>query len=334
MMQTGKETMEYVMVYPGMLCVLIAGAVAGTLPAETVQLDFTDSVLVNDTTFTLQDIAHVKGDDGTPSPEVMSFVAGYSAPPSYTRYCSPEGLLPQLRAAFPGIRFICRGASRTVITTDFVEINIRDYQKAIDEYLDTAISWPKGEWEIAFPAKDYRVKVLNTPVVFSVSGLEENRFPKGSTMLAVGIQQGRRTFHVALPAKITVKTAVLVASGDILRGQQITAGDWTSSIVDITGFAPEPLYAAEQIEGKRAGRTIRAGTILHDRLFQTIPLIDKGDPVVIVKKCGRITITIAAVAREPGARGERIWVENRTTHKLVRVTVIARGKVAAINGEV
>jgi flagella basal body P-ring formation protein FlgA len=98
--------------------------------------------------------------------------------------------------------------------------------------------------------------------------------------------------------------------------------------LDITRFAPVPLTVKGQLDNKRAARTIAPGTILHDRLFTVIPVVEKGDEVSIEYSAGRVSVAVAGIARERGGIGDRIWVENRETRRLIRVEIRDRGRVS------
>ena len=102
--------------------------------------------------------------------------------------------------------------------------------------------------------------------------------------------------------------------------------------MDLTRFAPVPFTDCNDLDGMRASRTIRAGSILHERMVLSVPVVEKGEPVSIICAKGRISIAVAGIARENGGKGERIWVENSATHKLIRVMVSEKGKVHVPQG--
>jgi flagella basal body P-ring formation protein FlgA len=102
--------------------------------------------------------------------------------------------------------------------------------------------------------------------------------------------------------------------------------------MDITTFGPKPLFNTDSLTGVRAVRTINPGTILHTRLIETIPAIQKGDLVEILVCKGRVRVAVQGIAREPGKIGERIWVENTNSRKLVQAIVKNKGTVTIAQG--
>jgi flagella basal body P-ring formation protein FlgA len=297
-------------------------------------VDFKDTILVNDTTFTLSEIATITGNDATALETLKNTVAGVSAPPSYSRFIAVNDLVARLRSKYVQMDLTSNGALRPLIKTDFREIKIGEFTTDITAYLDSIIGWKSGEWSVAFQNLSESVKILNRPFTASITGLELQRFSKGPTSLNLQIGQGSRAYHSTIRCMVTVKLPVYTALHDIRRGQMISTDDYEVRTVDITRFAPIPVTSAAMLTGKCAARSIRQGTILHDRLLKAVPVIEKGDLVAIRHNSKGITISVTGTAREQGGTGDRIWVENGATHKLIRVEIIEKGKVALVTGDV
>jgi flagella basal body P-ring formation protein FlgA len=65
-------------------------------------------------------------------------------------------------------------------------------------------------------------------------------------------------------------------------------------------------------------------------MVMTMPDIVRGDPVHIELQKGNVRVSVAAIARENGYRGRKMWVENASNHKLVRVVVKDRNTVTIL----
>jgi flagella basal body P-ring formation protein FlgA len=61
--------------------------------------------------------------------------------------------------------------------------------------------------------------------------------------------------------------------------------------------------------------------------------VEKDDAVSILYSSKRFSIAIPAIAREPGAIGDRIWVRNMNSNKLIRAQIREKGIVTVIQGE-
>ncbi len=308
---------------------------ADIYPAPSgINLCFRESALVNDTIFRICDIADVTGDDISLINQLRNMVAGTTAPPGCSRFFSTDDfILFNLKNRFPGISFSLSGSKRPLIRTDYKVVKISDYEKAFRDWVDSVIGWNAGDWIMTIENVNDSCKVLNAPVFVSFRGLED-RFPKGLTNIGLLIKQGSRNYKLSIKAFFSVTLPVIVARNTILRGSIIPPEDCTTRRMDITRFAPRPVTSLEELKNKRAGRTINSGTVLHENLLINIPVIEKGDAVSIIYKSKLISVTVAGVARDKGGVGDRIWVENKLTRKLIRVRIMGKGIVSPLEGGV
>ena len=299
-----------------------------------ISLAFRDSVLVNDTLFTVGDIAEITGSDTATITAVTDYMAGTCAPPGYGRFISiPDFFSCHLKNKFPNVHFSTAGSKRPLVRTDYRVVHICDHETDLRSWIDSTIGWKRGAWTMTIDNLTDSCKVLNAPVSISFHGMED-RFPKGRTNLTFIMHQGARTNRIPVRCHFSVTLPVVVALNPISRGEVIDADDCVIRRMDITRFAPRPYTSISALQNKRMARSIRAGTILHDRLLFAIPVVEKGDAVSIVIRNGRITITVVGIAREHGGIGDRIWVENKNTHQLIRVEIREKGIVSPLQGGV
>lgn len=308
-------------------------AIACTVACTQVSLSFSDSILVNDTIFHLSDIAEIKGGNDSIVSAVGNCVAGSSAPAGYGRFFSAHSFVAnRFGGAFPDVEFTVSGAVRTLVRTDCRKFAIADQEQALLSYIDSATGWNKGEYTVTFSNLNDTLTCLNQPVVISAEGMQE-RFPRGKTMLYLAVRQGRRVNRVPVLCVFNVRTPVLVTRNEIRRGEIVSSDDCEIRTMDITSFAPQPYRTFSGAQNKKAARTINSGTILHDRLLLAIPVVEKDDAVSILYSSKRFSIAIPAIAREPGGIGDRIWVRNLNSNKLIRAQIREKGVVTVIQGE-
>jgi flagella basal body P-ring formation protein FlgA len=301
---------------------------------EPVTLSFYDSVLVNDTIFTIGDIARLSGGDAATRGVLAAIVAGTSAPPGYARFISTADFVAGLLArTVPEVKVVFTGARRPLVRTDYHPVRIADFFAPLQQFVADSIGWKPGTWQMTVENGADSCKVLDMPLDVSFGGFID-RFPKGSAGFTMLLRQGTRTLHLPIRCRFTVAVPVLVARTSIVRDALITQDMYEIRTMDITRFAPAPFTAPEMVQGQRAARSIAAGTILYDRLLSRIPAVEKGDAVSIMITRGRITAAVSGIARERGGIGDRIWVENSTTRKLIRVEIKEKGQVVPLQGGV
>jgi flagella basal body P-ring formation protein FlgA len=87
-----------------------------------------------------------------------------------------------------------------------------------------------------------------------------------------------------------------------------------------------------QLDEMIANRSLQRETILNNKLMMRVPIIGKDEQVNVVVDRGLVRISIIMRAREQGALGDKIWVENELTHKLLKTKIIGKGKVELLEG--
>jgi flagella basal body P-ring formation protein FlgA len=316
------------------VCKLIisCSVLTGLSAASDLTLTFKDSLLTADTAFFLGDIAEIECSDNVLKAKLKKLPGGKSAPAGYGRYLDvSDFILYRLKPLLGNLHFNVHGAQRVYIKTEFVEKKIEDYLGIIQQYFHEEVLWPQGCYEAVVKEPERSWKCLPGNVTVKVEGLN-NRYPRGNAQLRLIVEQKQRILKIPVMCNVKVVVPVLVARKPILRGQQITSEDYELKPMDITSFGPQPIFNTDSLTGVRAVRTINPGTILHTRLIEAIPAIQKGDLVEILVRKGNVKVAIQGIARETGKIGERIWVENTNSRKLVQVIVKNRGTVTVAQG--
>ncbi len=302
--------------------VLISDVPAAT--QETVVLLFKDSVLVNDTLIKLSDIATIQKTPEHLRDSVANIRIGESAPAGYSRFASVDEIHAQLlRPRFRSVNFECRGPQRIRVVTDSRAVTIGDFADTLHSFVRYHLAWAPGDYEIVIENPTVSRRILNKPFSVQLSG-SVNSYAKGPVRLTVQLVQGGRSSSVPVVCRIRVTVPVLVASAEIPRGAEFTQNNTTLRRIDITGFSFHPCTHLEDTKGRMALRTVSIGTIMHTGLLRDIPAVRKGDRLYLSSEKGPIKVSVLVVAREDGVAGQRIWVENLTTNKLLRVEVVNR----------
>ena len=297
------------------------------LNGKTVTLHFVDSAMVNDTLIRIRDIAKVECLDAVLAEQIRVLSAGEAAPPGFSRFINSDDLVTfRVRPQFKGVNFVIAASKRVKIASDYRERSVAEFEEKIRSYAAGRLQWGEGEWALTIANPQYSWKIGRGPVDVEVGGID-NPYAKGNTNLTLTVRQGSRVSRVPVSCRITVKAPVLVASRSIGRGEELDGDNSRIEVVDITNFAFAPLRRIPNAGTMTTARTISAGNILHDRVLRAIPVVARGDQVRINFIGERIKVSVLGVARDNGGSGDRIWVENLQTGKLIRASVSGRGSV-------
>jgi flagella basal body P-ring formation protein FlgA len=83
-----------------------------------------------------------------------------------------------------------------------------------------------------------------------------------------------------------------------------------------------PVKTLEFLEEKRARSTIAAGEILLESYFRIVPLIRRGDDVVLLFENDRLRVTMSGKSLSSGSKGDRIRVMNVSSKKELFAVVL------------
>jgi flagella basal body P-ring formation protein FlgA len=292
---------------------------------EAVSLTFHDSVTVPDTVIRLSDIAEMSGDLDSLKEILAGTVVGESAPPGYSRCIQAADLLLfRLKPLFKDIDFKCNNNIRVKVATLGILKRAGDFESNLMEYLSRESGWKIGQVTATIKNADESFHVYEGPLEVSVDGLHDP-YPRGLKALQLLVTQFGRVTRVPLECKIAVAAPVVVAVKELPREKVLGVGDLELRRMDLTDLPGTPFFSVREAVGKRASQVIAASGIVTDRLIEEVPLVQKGDPISIEVVRGDTRVSVAAVARENGSEGQKIWVENSMTHRLVRVTVKGAG---------
>ena len=303
------------------MIILVLPAVSIPSTVSTVTLNFKESVIVNDTAIYLKDIAHVDADLPALAIRIAEKPVALSAPPGHSRFVSaPDIVTCRLKPLFKDINFRSNTVSRILVKTGYIEKKVRDFNDLIIREVEKNIAWNKGDWFLFIKNSEESFKCFDAPLNIELSGLD-NRFPRGAMRLQFIARQNGRTTRIPLSCRIMVNTEVLVAKNNIPHETILSINDCEVIKKDITALGSEPFFTTQDLIGKKASRTINAGTIITHQMVRKPPDILKGDNLYITVSRGNVTISVAAVARENGFKGQKIWAQNTASNKLIRVMV-------------
>ncbi len=298
---------------------------AAGIGAQSVTAVFFDSARVNDASIHLRDIAAVSATSRELETKAAAVTIGESAPPGFSRFiAATEALHFVLKPSLPGVTIRLKGATRTHIRTDSRLIRLTEYESALRAYVDSLVGWKKADYTVSVVEKQWRC--YRGPATLSFQGLHE-RYPRGTVRLEAVLHQRGKTRLTPVQARIQVKAPVAIAAVDIERGAIIQTDQISFDRRDITSYRYAPVTSAAALPGLCAKRSITAGTILHKGLLSRPPAVLKGDLLQLTVSRGRCRVSATVRAREDGLAGERIWVENTASHKLLRVKVKARNAI-------
>lgn len=132
-------------------------------------------------------------------------------------------------------------------------------------------------------------------------------------------------------ATVAVKAvaSVLVATSAIPQGTAINEQNTKWDKRDLTGFN-DPIVMGQDDKNWVARCSVRAGSIINSSDVALPPAVRSGDSVTLTVKCGTVSLTTTAEAKQSGRVGESIRVRAGMSNEDVRARIISSGAVEIV----
>lgn len=126
-------------------------------------------------------------------------------------------------------------------------------------------------------------------------------------------------------ARRVVEVAVLVR--EVSRGEAVSASDYRVERRAAEHVPADARLQGLDLEERVARRTLAAGAALRQADLERPVLVSRNDAVLMVYERGALTLTLRGRARQAGARGDVIDVENPVSERILQAEVIGPGTV-------
>ena len=165
------------------------------------------------------------------------------------------------------------------------------------------------------------------PFELKVAPLSDKPF-RGPVLVRVEITQGKQMLRALT---VTVDTRfyrdVVVMTRTVRRGSQLTPQMVELAERDVTSLRHGYFAEFEELADLQVKRPIGAGDIVSHSHVKPIPLVHRGDEVVLTIISRHMQLATFGLAMQDGGAGERIRVKNVDSGKIVQGCVEADGSV-------
>lgn len=141
---------------------------------------------------------------------------------------------------------------------------------------------------------------------------------RGPTVLrATVLLDGKIQREMSVTADIRFFRPVLVASRSVRRGENLTAGMFEVAERDITSLKNGFYADVDELDNLRARRTVAVKNVLTHKHVEKVPVVQKGEQVVLVAQMENLRISTVGIALQDGGVGVRIRVRNQDSGKVI-----------------
>jgi flagella basal body P-ring formation protein FlgA len=219
---------------------------------------------------------------------------------------------------------------RLTLVREGVAIDHEIGRQAVSTYIREIAPWP---------AERYRVEVVRDPSPLTVEpGALTARLiqpPKGNlagvrTYRVEYCQNGTPVAQASFIVAIHVTAEVYVAAHAMQRGVVVAETDLLTKELDLAAVRGTPETDRRKLVGARLARPLNEGQLFTVDSLEPVPLVRRGDAVMLVASRGDLVVTAFGLAREDGAIGKIIRLENVQSKKIVHGRVESANTVTVL----
>jgi flagella basal body P-ring formation protein FlgA len=196
-----------------------------------------------------------------------------------------------------------------------------ELEAAVRTFLSDQRAPGNEQAEITFRTVPENVEVPGMSYRLHVAGDGRTQW-KGALAVRVEVESDGRIVHRCL-VSVLIRTyaEVLVAERAIGRHAEPGPEEVRTLQLETTLIQRRLLVANTTLEGLRSRQIIPRGAILYEDLFERIPLVRRGDRVLVRVRSRGVSMTTEGTARDDGERGEYVTVELATRRDRVRARI-------------
>ncbi len=165
--------------------------------------------------------------------------------------------------------------------------------------------------------------ICKTPLTIE---FQSNPLDRNKNTLKVVCNDQKR-WSIFIGAKIDIFNNVWVASQTLPRGYRVKNSDLERAEIQVNQSRQGYFVKPNNIVGMLLRRTIQAGDVFYPGLLLPPKVVARGDTVVISALSDTISVQMIGTALSDGKLGQQISVRNKKSDRIVRATIVSKGKV-------
>ncbi len=158
----------------------------------------------------------------------------------------------------------------------------------------------------------YEYQIVQVPQNYSrieINYEKQSRLIKNYFYVPVKIYDSKNLPSGALlTIRVKLYKNVLVASNEIRRNENLSANLFDVKIEDVSLYEGKTLNVDDNLANFRSKVLVKAGTILSKYMIEPVPIVSKGDKIILHTGRTGVDISIDVIARQDGCAGDVISV--------------------------
>ncbi|GEM_PF-1728362 len=158
--------------------------------------------------------------------------------------------------------------------------------------------------------------------------------PKGQVVVYFSyFKNGSNVYKTNGTVRVGVLKKVLTSTVPVKSGMPFSSDNIKYETRDIARVYEEPFSSEEELLGMVASKYIPSGRIITKSLAKITPVVSKGEMLRVLYRKGALNLEASGVAKQKGAKGDKIKVMNVDTRKIIYATIVDSTTVVISNEE-
>ncbi|MBR9805154.1 flagellar basal body P-ring formation protein FlgA [bacterium] len=218
----------------------------------------------------------------------------------------------------------------TLLAQPIAAMDLSQLQAEAVSYVSEQLASNNANTRVAIKAEkmDPRLQLrhCDKPLQFAMQSANRNN---RRSLVKASCTSNTQAWSVFVPVVIQRWGKVVVARHPIARGQTLSINDLAVEERELARTTANYLPDVAHATGRVAGRTINAGQAINQQWLRKALWVKRGDEITIVAAANGIQVRVPGIAMMDGREAEQITVKNRSSKRLVKARVTARGEVQA-----
>ncbi len=199
------------------------------------------------------------------------------------------------------------------ILLGFVTLQAKPFEDELKSYLQSKLgSYEKYEYQVVQKPKGFKRMKINNEKSF--------RLVKNYAYVPVKIYDEKNNASSALlTVRVKLFKTVFVTIQKVNAGENLFATMFERKLEDIASLDGN-LVGEQDLSLYRSKVLVKEGTVLTKELVELIPIVNKGEKVIVHAGKNGVDVTIDAVTRQDGCPGDVISVQ--ANNKIFKAKVI------------
>lgn len=193
---------------------------------------------------------------------------------------------------------------------------------AVTKHILTHAPWAPDQMTIGAIRLNRPVSVPAGKVTLRVSAPRHTDWI-GAVAFSVNLAvDGRKVGHLTVPVHLDVWSDVIVTTRPLGKYEPIGKDDIRTEKMNLARVSANVIDSTDDVLGRRTRRNIAANCVLRKDLVEIQPIVKRGEMVQVLAESPVLKISVKGIAKQNGAKGDRIKVINIRSKKAIYARVV------------